>query len=134
MTAPINGLCRQLVDEGKASASWWHDEQPIANERRAVAICQQCDQIARCLQWALDHGETWHVWGGLPSRYRRAAHQNMPPEQPYQYRPRKLHPDVTHNAWGPPSAGAYSQGCRCDACRQAGAEHRRQVQIGRAHV
>jgi WhiB family transcriptional regulator, redox-sensing transcriptional regulator len=37
----------------------------------AKTICHGCEVNAECLQWALDHGERWGVWGGLSAFERR---------------------------------------------------------------
>lgn len=37
----------------------------------AKAICRRCPAVERCLQWALDTGEAWGVWGGLDEKERR---------------------------------------------------------------
>jgi hypothetical protein len=43
------------------------------NERRtkaAKAICRACDVREKCLEWALERGESAGVWGGLTERER----------------------------------------------------------------
>jgi len=37
----------------------------------AKGYCRQCPAVERCLQWALDTGEDWGVWGGLSDKERR---------------------------------------------------------------
>lgn len=37
----------------------------------AKAICRRCPVVERCLQWALDTGEEFGVWGGLSEGERR---------------------------------------------------------------
>lgn len=37
----------------------------------AKAICATCPVVDECLQWALDHDETYGVWGGLSAYERR---------------------------------------------------------------
>ena len=45
----------------------------------AKRVCAACEVRAECLQYALDHGERYGVWGGLSERERRAlAHQPSP--------------------------------------------------------
>ena len=39
----------------------------------AKRICKQCDVREECLEWALDAGEQFGVWGGLSERERRAV-------------------------------------------------------------
>jgi hypothetical protein len=37
----------------------------------AKSFCRRCPAVDRCLQWALDAGEEWGVWGGLTEAERR---------------------------------------------------------------
>jgi WhiB family redox-sensing transcriptional regulator len=49
------------------------------SSRPAKRVCAACDVRAECLQYALDHGERYGVWGGLSERERRAlARQPRP--------------------------------------------------------
>lgn len=43
-----------------------------AEIENAKAICRTCPVIDRCLQWALETGEQWGVWGGLSEDERRS--------------------------------------------------------------
>ena len=47
----------------------------------AKAICRTCPVIERCLQWALETGEEWGVWGGLSEgeRFTILHGKNPPP-------------------------------------------------------
>ena len=36
----------------------------------AKATCRRCPVVDRCLQWALETGEAWGVWGGLTEKER----------------------------------------------------------------
>lgn len=38
--------------------------------RKAKAICAQCPVRAQCLEWAMESGERFGVWGGLSERER----------------------------------------------------------------
>lgn len=38
---------------------------------RARTICDQCPVKVRCLNWALDHHETHHIWAGTTPSERR---------------------------------------------------------------
>ncbi|MFV0406108.1 MAG: WhiB family transcriptional regulator [Propioniciclava sp.] len=38
----------------------------------AKKVCDRCDVVAECLQWALDAGQDHGVWGGLSEDERRA--------------------------------------------------------------
>lgn len=48
---------------------WWFEEQHFA---RAVEVCQRCPVSTRCLNQALEAGETLGVWGGLTPAQRAA--------------------------------------------------------------
>ncbi len=39
---------------------------------KAKAICQECPVRAVCLEWALDTGEAFGIWGGHTARERKA--------------------------------------------------------------
>jgi WhiB family redox-sensing transcriptional regulator len=38
--------------------------------RSAKAICFRCPVRAECLDYAMEHNETWGIWGGLSERQR----------------------------------------------------------------
>lgn len=40
-------------------------------DARAIAACQRCPVRHACLQWALDTGQEFGVWGGLTEDQRR---------------------------------------------------------------
>jgi WhiB family redox-sensing transcriptional regulator len=39
--------------------------------REAKKVCMACPVRAECLEWALDTGERYGIWGGLSERERR---------------------------------------------------------------
>lgn len=41
------------------------------NVKEVKKICQSCDVQARCLEYALEKGEKFGIWGGLTERQRR---------------------------------------------------------------
>ena len=47
--------------------------------RPAKRVCAACEVRAECLQYALDHGERFGVWGGLSERERRALARQPSP-------------------------------------------------------
>lgn len=55
------------------------------NTRLAKAICQRCDVREQCLQYALDHGERYGIWGGVTERERR----KLKPATPTVHRPHR---------------------------------------------
>jgi len=50
---------------------WYPERRGDANHQRAVAICQQCPARDACLEHALDHNESYGIWGGLTESQRR---------------------------------------------------------------
>ncbi len=42
-----------------------------ASTREAKAVCRGCEVRGECLEYALDHGEKFGIWGGLSERERR---------------------------------------------------------------
>lgn len=38
----------------------------------AKQVCRRCDVREKCLDWALEHGQDYGVWGGLSEDERRA--------------------------------------------------------------
>lgn len=59
------GACRDDPDA-------MHPGTLAAEIENAKAICRTCPVIERCLQWALETGEQWGVWGGLSEDERRS--------------------------------------------------------------
>jgi WhiB family transcriptional regulator, redox-sensing transcriptional regulator len=42
-----------------------------ASTREAKGVCRGCEVRTECLEYALDHGEKFGIWGGLSERERR---------------------------------------------------------------
>jgi len=42
-----------------------------ASTREAKAVCRGCEVRGECLEYALEHGEKFGIWGGLSERERR---------------------------------------------------------------
>jgi len=42
-----------------------------SSTRKAKAICGECEVKIECLDFALDNGERFGIWGGLSERERR---------------------------------------------------------------
>ena len=42
-----------------------------ASTREAKAVCRGCEVRLECLEYALEHGEKFGIWGGLSERERR---------------------------------------------------------------
>ncbi len=59
------GPCREDPDAMYPSSN-------AAEIETAKAICRRCSVTERCLQWALETGEAWGVWGGLSEEERRS--------------------------------------------------------------
>jgi len=49
----------------------WFPERG-ASTRAAKSICRQCDVQEECLEYAVNMGEKFGIWGGLSERERRA--------------------------------------------------------------
>lgn len=58
-------------------------DPPAADVARAKEMCTQCPVRAACLEWALDSGERYGVWGGMAAherrRFRRATGEDGQP-------------------------------------------------------
>ena len=52
------------------------------SSRSAKRVCAECEVRAECLQYALDHGERFGVWGGLSERERREVARQPNPVRP----------------------------------------------------
>ncbi|CAN5786196.1 MAG: WhiB family transcriptional regulator [Actinobacteria bacterium] len=42
-----------------------------ASTRKAKAICAECEVKDECLNFAIQHGEKFGIWGGMSERERR---------------------------------------------------------------
>ena len=42
-----------------------------ASTREAKEVCRGCVVLGDCLEYALDHGEKFGIWGGMSERERR---------------------------------------------------------------
>ena len=43
-----------------------------ASTRLAKAVCRKCEVSEECLEYAVNNGEKFGIWGGLSERERRA--------------------------------------------------------------
>ncbi|WUU93868.1 WhiB family transcriptional regulator [Spirillospora sp. NBC_01491] len=48
-----------------------------APTQQAKRVCRSCPVRSECLDYALAHGETYGVWGGLSGRERRQLKQSI---------------------------------------------------------
>lgn len=48
------------------------DKGDSRGAREAKKVCEGCISREPCLEFALEHGERWGVWGGKSERERRA--------------------------------------------------------------
>lgn len=73
-----------LVDDGQNSEAEWQQRAVCAqtdpeaffpenggSTREAKKVCLSCEVRDDCLEYALDNGERFGVWGGLSERERR---------------------------------------------------------------
>lgn len=47
-----------------------------ASTRKAKAICAECDVRAECLDYAIEIGEKFGIWGGMSERERRKVRRD----------------------------------------------------------
>lgn len=47
-----------------------------ASTRKAKAICKACEVKGECLDYALDNGEKFGIWGGMSERERRRVRRD----------------------------------------------------------
>ncbi len=67
------GLCNQVGQDGFYLEK---GESP----RDAKKVCGYCEVKPECLQYALDNGERFGVWGGMTERERRKLKKTMSQE------------------------------------------------------
>lgn len=68
-------LCAQV-----GSDLWFPDKGcEGGNIREAIKTCNRCPVQAECLQYALEHGERYGIWGGITERQRRHLRRSQPP-------------------------------------------------------
>lgn len=48
----------------------------------AKTVCNRCDVIQRCGQWALESGQEFGVWGGMSEDERRALKRRVQRARP----------------------------------------------------
>lgn len=79
----VYGLTTQRVTDWRDSAACCGEDADLFfagdstssgryDTEQAKAICRRCPSIEHCLQWALDRGEDYGVFGGLTDAERRA--------------------------------------------------------------
>jgi WhiB family redox-sensing transcriptional regulator len=49
----------------------------LAETERARRICQSCPARAQCLDWALENGAAFAIWGGRTEDERRSIRQRL---------------------------------------------------------
>lgn len=88
--------------------------------REAKRICSTCPVQTQCLQWALDHDESWGIWGGYSTKDRRRIKHGLP-------LPKTPQPPNAPGADNPNVHGyrRYKRGCRCTVCKAAWAQYQR---------
>jgi WhiB family transcriptional regulator, redox-sensing transcriptional regulator len=66
ITDVVRGEARWM-DDGTCVRSTtkdaWYPDRPTP--ARAAAQCHKCPVIQQCLDWAIKHGETEGIWGGM---------------------------------------------------------------------
>ena len=97
-----SALCRREDPE-----LWFPDNKGRKPKKppRAVVICHSCPIQKECLQYALDEGERYGIWGGLDEAERR---QLTRPAKPRKSRPGLPVPEpseVRGVSWNSANAG-----------------------------
>ena len=62
------------MDRGRCAeldGDLWYPELGEGSVKYAKAICARCPVQQRCLEYALDRGETFGVWGGTTPQERK---------------------------------------------------------------
>jgi WhiB family redox-sensing transcriptional regulator len=81
----MNAACRGLDADLFFSPDTFETKQEKDDrEAQAKAVCARCEVREQCLEYALEAGERYGIWGGLDELERRA----------FQRRRRSLLPDV----------------------------------------
>jgi WhiB family transcriptional regulator, redox-sensing transcriptional regulator len=52
-----------------------------ASTREAKGVCRGCEVRLECLEYALEHGEKFGIWGGLSERERRRVRRQRAMER-----------------------------------------------------
>jgi hypothetical protein len=61
-----DGLCREVDAD-----MFYIDKGENHKIQQARTICGRCDVREACLEWALEHGERYGIWGGTTENQRR---------------------------------------------------------------
>lgn len=69
ITIPMPDWYADAVCASVGSDYWFPDKG--GTTRAAKKICSDCPVAGLCLEWALDNGERWGVWGGKSDKERR---------------------------------------------------------------
>lgn len=65
----------------------------------AKSFCRSCPSVERCLQWALETGEEWGVWGGLSEGERRKLRRRKAAKLPVDEAEDTPRPATLAEAW-----------------------------------
>lgn len=95
-----------LIGSGSNGKAW--------NTQQAKAICAGCDVRDECERFAIAENILHGIWGGRTPRERRPRYAEVP-RSPKVYR----HGTTT----------CYAHGCRCDDCRTANRNYKRDYQM-----
>jgi WhiB family redox-sensing transcriptional regulator len=91
---PLLGAEPDLTWQDAAGCQWTDPEAffPGKGEsvRAAKRVCAACPVKAECLQYALENGERFGIWGGLSERQRRRLSPDKPAQVPRLCR-KRLH-------------------------------------------
>lgn len=82
----------------------------------AKAVCSTCPVRLQCLQYALDNGETFGIWGGLSERQRRRVRKQRMEAGIIRVRPLK---PIEHGSYNGSRMHRKRGEEPCDDCRIA---------------
>jgi WhiB family redox-sensing transcriptional regulator len=84
MPMQVHDIMRFVRDDGIEGERRWQERANClgvdpdlffpergASTREAKSVCRGCEVRGECLEYALDHGEKFGIWGGLSERERR---------------------------------------------------------------
>lgn len=94
---------------GMSPDDWFHDDRS-SNYDAAKRVCATCTVRDECLQFAIDNGERYGVWGGLSPKQRRALAAE-------QREAVGLPRNASAYALARRRSGLHGRQCRCDDCK-----------------
>ena len=121
----------QAACRGKDAEVWHPTRNDRDGEAAAKAICAVCPVRQECLDHALANREALGIWSGLNTAERFRLLGRRLPIRTGDHGPRRRVTNDTGADCGAPgrthgTISTYNKGCRCDLCRAAATEAKRQ--------